>query len=396
MAAYGFDAAPVLPSSSFRYVTAAALTSAKPQDTLDTVAQPITAGLVLSMEAPLVDAIELLRIQPFFFIQYRRQIAGIVTRADLCHPAVSSYSFQSLLAIESGLDYLIPSYATQQIWLDEILKKDKKKILEIFESRLKFNTETTIFDAMMLRHRIEVLEAHSDLWADVVAKDTEDLFVRRGKKKESRPLDHFRNTLAHGGSLLHAFPDPEDALNVLHMVEALATRIWQLVVDGREQLWNAYGRTILSWDAPSPALLNGPNAVENQQVTFPLFGISACNPFDLRLSDQRKQERTARLASTLAKVGLKHWIGRGEAIDGTYSEPTVFAEGLDTERALELGRMFGQRAIFRIDVESVSVLICRNGLSSHTWLRLWDRSDGPTLVDSANSLASLSKLTGDA
>jgi hypothetical protein len=391
MAAYGFDVAPVFPSNSFRFVTAAALTSVEPQVNTDSVAQPITAGIVLGMDAPLADAIELLRDGPFFFIQYRREIVGIVTRADLSHPAVSSYVFQSLLSIETGLDSLIPSYAPQHVWLDEILKKDKRKILEVFGNRQEFNAETTLFDAMMLRHRIEVLEALPDLRADVVTTDAEELFVRRRKEKESRPLDHLRNTLAHGGSLLHAFPDPEDALNVLHKVESLATRIWQLVVDGREQLWKAYGRTILSWAAPTPVNLNGPHAAKSLPMTCPIFAISACNPFDRKLSETRNNERTARLASAVSKVASKHWTGRGDAVDGSYSESTVFAEGLDIETALEIGMRFGQRAIFRIDVESVSVLICSNGLSSHTWRRCWDHSNSPTLVASSDETTWLSE-----
>ena len=379
MAAFGFDAAPISPASSFRFVTETALAAAQPDGTTDSVAQPIQAANVLCMEAPLADAIELLRYEPFFFIQLRREIVGIVTRADLSHAAVSAYAFQSLMSVETGLDSLIPSYAPRRVWLDEILRKDSKKIRDVFTTRQQFNAESTLFDAMMLRHRIEILEALPSLHKDVVTEETEDLFVRRGREKETRPLDHLRNTLAHGGSILHAFPDPKEAIEILHMVESLAQRIWSLV-DGREQLWRAYGMTILSYSLPTPTILNGPLAADTFPMQWPIFGISACNPFDRELSEKRNEQRTQRLALAVARRATNHWIGDGAALDGTYTEPTVFAEGLDIDTAIGLGTRFGQRAIFRVDAETVAAIVCRTGTAIHTWYRYWDHSAGPTRI----------------
>ena len=336
MAAFGFDAAPIAPASSFRFVTASSLAAAEPDETADAISVPIHASIVLGAEAPLADAIELLRHHPFLFIQQRRALVGIVTRADLSHAAVNAYAFQSLMAVESGLDSLIPSYAPRSVWLEEVLGKESKKILEVYATRQRFNAESTLFDAMMLRHRIEILEALPRLRQDVVTDEIEDLFLRRGKGKETRPLDHLRNTLAHGGSILHAFSDPEEAIRILQMVEKLAQHIWSLV-DGREQLWAAYGLTILSWSLPTPIVLNGPQVAENLPLPWPIFGISACNPFDRELSEGLNEKRTQRLALAVAKRSKRHWIGEGRAFDGTYSEPTVFGEGLDYNTALGLG-----------------------------------------------------------
>lgn len=379
MAAFGFDAAPIAPDSSFRFVTASALAAAQGDETVNSVSVPIHASIVLGAEAPLADAIELLRHHPFFFIQERRAIVGIVTRADLSHVAVSAYAFQSLMAIESGLDSLIPSYAPPSVWLEEILGKESKKILEVHTTRQRFNADSTLFDAMMLRHRIKILEELPKLRQDVVTEETENLFLRRGKEKETRPLDHLRNTLAHGGSILHAFSDPEEAIRILQMVEKLAQHIWSLV-NGREQLWAAYGLTILSWSLPTPAVLNGPQAAENLPLQWPIFGISACNPFDRELSEGLNEQRTQRLALAVAKRATKHWIGKGKAFDDTYSEPTIFGEGLDYSTALGLGARFGQRAIFQIDAETVSVIACRTGASIRAWRRHWDDLTGPMIV----------------
>jgi len=390
MAAFGFDAAPILPASSFRFVTVSLLAGAHPDGATDSVAQPIQAANVLGVEAPLADAIELLHSEPFFFIQLRREIVGIVTRADLSHAAVSAYAFQLLMSVESGLDSLIPSYAPSSKWLDEILIKDAKKIRDVFATRERFNAESTLFDAMMLRHRIEILEALPSLHKDVVNEETGDLFARRGKEKETRPLDHLRNTLAHGGSILHAFSDPKEAIEILHMVESLAQRIWSLV-EGREQLWNAYGMTILSWSLPTSTILNGPQAADTLSVQWPIFGISACNPFDRELSDNRNEQRTQRLALAIAKRATSYWIGDGTAFDRTYSERTVFAEGLNIDTALWLGNTFGQRAIFRVDAESVTAIGCRTGSSIQTWRRHWAHSTGPTIIaDSGTGMSSRS------
>jgi hypothetical protein len=379
MAVFGFDAAPIAPASSFRFVTASALAAAQPDASADLVSAPIHASIVLGADTPLADAIELLRHDPFFFIQQRREIVGIVTRADLSHAAVSAYAFQSLMAIEAGLDSLIPSYAPRSVWLHEVLGKENKKILEVYATRQRFNADSTLFDAMMLRHRIEILEALPRLRQDVVTEDTEDLFLRRGKEKETRPLDHLRNTLAHGGSILHAFSDPEEAIRILQMVEMLAQHIWGLV-EGREQLWEAYGMTILSWSLPTLTILNGPRAAESLPLQGPIFGISACNPFDRELSEDLNEQRTSRLALAVAKRAKKHWAGEGKAFNGIYSEPVVFCEGIDYNTAIGLGARFGQRAIFRIDEESVSVIACRTGAPIRAWRRCWDNLSGPVIV----------------
>jgi hypothetical protein len=231
----------------------------------------------------------------------------------------------------------------------------------------------------MLRHRVEILEALPGLREDVVTEETKDLFIRRGKEKETRPLDHLRNTLAHGGSILHAFPDPQEAIQILQMVEELAQRIWSLV-DGREQLWRVYGMTILSWSLPALTILNGTHVSENLALQWPIFGISACNPYDRELSEELNEHRTKRLAAALAKRAANHWIGEGKAIDNTYSEPTVFAEGLDSSTALEFGSRFGQRAIFQVDAKTVSALSCRTGSPIRTWRRYWDDSAGPAII----------------
>jgi hypothetical protein len=318
MAAFGFDAAPIAPASSFRFVTASTLAASGPDETADLVSEPIHASIVLVAEAPLADAIELLRHNPFIFIQQRRAIVGIVTRADLSHASVSAYAFQSLMAVESGLDSLIPSYAPRSVWFQKVLGKESKKILEVYATRQKLNAKSTLFDAMMLRHRIQILDALPRLRQDVVTDETEDLFLRRGKEKETRPLDHLRNTLAHGGSILHAFSDPEEAIRILQTIEKLAQQIWSLV-DGREHLWAAYGLTILSWSLPTPIVLNGPQAAENLPLQWPIFGISACNPFDRELSDGLNEQRTQRLALAVSKRSTR----TGSAREGLLMTPTL-------------------------------------------------------------------------
>jgi hypothetical protein len=168
-------------------------------------------------------------------------------------------------------------------------------------------------------------------------------------------------------------------MRVLQMVEKLAQHIWSLV-DGREQLWAAYGLTILSWSLPTPTFLNGPLAAVNLSLQWPIFGISACNPFDRELSEGLNDQRTRRLALAVAKRTTSYWIGEGRAFDDTYSEPTVFCENMDCSTALGLGTRYGQRAIFQIDEETVSVIACRTGEIIRAWRRHWDDLTGPMIV----------------
>jgi len=179
------------------------------------------------------------------------------------------------------------------------------------------------------------------------------------------------------------------------MIERLAERIWSLV-KGREQLWEAYRMTILSLQSTTQTIiLNGPEAADTSSLPWPIFAISALNPFDRELSDRSKDdERTERLLKVIAKKSTAYWVGKGAAYKDLaseeheeYVEKTIFAAGLNESTAVKLGKRFGQRAIFMINSETVSGIECQSGSTVRTWLRHWDGPKGPQEHQIASQIA---------
>ena len=226
MQKHGFDAAPIDEPEVRRLVAADSLL---PDDQpVVEQAQPMDAVLLVSSDLSLADGVSRLATQPFYFVLQQDRICGIVTRADLQRPAVSMVVFGLVLAAESAMNVLIDRRLGQS-WMDTLSDSQGRCVSQIFEDRRRTNTEVTPLECLMLNHRLALLQ-HCPEVVSALGYSSPPEFGAWEKR-----LRHLRNTLAHGGGLLHAEPDPLRAVELFKRIRYFAEGLWRLAAGGRSQ-----------------------------------------------------------------------------------------------------------------------------------------------------------------
>jgi hypothetical protein len=162
-----------------------------------------------------------LKRQQFYFVLQGDQIQGIVTRADLQRPAVSMIIFSLILASEAAMREII-SRNLASAWLEKLRPAGRAEVEKVYEVRLKTNTEVTKLDCLMIHGLLALLYE-----CTAIVKQLG--FTRNQFKKWKEQLRRLRDTLAHGGGLLHAEPDPLHAIQLFEDVRSFAEKTTRLV-----------------------------------------------------------------------------------------------------------------------------------------------------------------------
>jgi len=90
----------------------------------------------------------------------------------------------------------------------------------------------------------------------------------------------------------------------------------------------------------------------------PLFVLTAYNPGGEARDRDRNEADQRRLERELIAIGVSFWPADGQSVDGSWSEPGVAVGGLDRAEACELGRRYGQLAVYELDEHDVHVVRC--------------------------------------
>jgi hypothetical protein len=219
MEEHGFDAAPIDDPEPYRVVIARSL---QPVDNLVTVqARPLDATLLVSSDLSLADGIIRLKRQQFYFVLERDQLQGIVTRADLQRPAVSMIIFSLILASEAAMREIIGRNLAST-WLEKLRPAARVEVEKVYEDRLRTNTEVTKLDCLMIHDSLALLYECTGIIEQLG-------FTKSQFKKWKERLRLLRDTLAHGGGLLHAEPDPLRAIQLFESVRSFAEKTTSLV-----------------------------------------------------------------------------------------------------------------------------------------------------------------------
>jgi hypothetical protein len=200
-----FDAAAVEDDDGvYRYVRRAWL---QPDEKVGDAAQPIETRMVVSTSARLWPALMRLKAQDILFAIDDSGVSGVLTRADLQHPAVTILAFSLLLTIERSLDGLIQKAYPENAWLEELPESARKKVEVVYEQRVINNAEISRLDCMMLERRLKL--SQKDPLRKRLGLSETDI------KRCGEQLKQLRNVLAHGGTVLHHMPLPTAALQAL-------------------------------------------------------------------------------------------------------------------------------------------------------------------------------------
>lgn len=215
----GFDAAPLDDPETHRVVVLQSLTPSSHSVALQ--AQPLDAGLLVSSDLSLADGIMRLKRQKFYFVLQRDQLRGVVTRADLQRPAVSMIIFSLILISESAMREIIGRYIESE-WFEKLRPAAKVEVEEVFEVRRRTNTEVSKLDCVMLHDLLSLLYECTGVIERLG-------FTKSQFKKWKEQFRLLRDTLAHGGGLLHAEADPLRAIKLFEDARSFAEKTTSLV-----------------------------------------------------------------------------------------------------------------------------------------------------------------------
>lgn len=95
--------------------------------------------------------------------------------------------------------------------------------------------------------------------------------------------------------------------------------------------------------------------------TPPVHVLTAWNPQSTERSPADNSAADARLVTDLDAAGLAHRRATGADPEGTWAEDGHAVAGLDRPAAAELGRRYGQHAVYELTEAEVLVVECERG-----------------------------------
>jgi hypothetical protein len=219
LAERGYDAAPIEAGRPSLFVDREGLVGRS--GTALENAQPLDAPRLVTSTLSLADGVRLLRELPYYFVMEGDRLAGIVTRADLQRQAVSMVLLGFILASEVGMNALIQARLGDG-WMDHLGGNWATEVERLYQERVRSNAELTRLDCLMLHQRLSLLGKSPDVCSEL-GHGSKTSFA-----KWARTLTDLRDTLAHGGGLLHARPDPVQAIELFDEARSFAERVWRL------------------------------------------------------------------------------------------------------------------------------------------------------------------------
>ena len=192
-----------------------------------------------------------------------------------------------------------------------------------------------------------VLHGANDTLVPVAVART---FVHVFRGVASNPVAYIELPLAQHAFDVMASPRcTATTLGVVAFLEAVRR------TQGLEELWR---RAVLEVETDASTV--HPVDVARQEGRC-VYLVTACNPGGSQRSDPENAAANAELEAELSARSLP-WlraVGRDEA--SSWVEPGCCVLGIDREQAAEIGRRYGQLAIYEISPEALSVVWCDSG-----------------------------------
>ena len=135
-------------------------------------------------------------------------------------------------------------------------------------------------------------------------------------------------------------------------------------------LWDTYADALIDCEIEgSRRLLRGPGA--GPLPVLPTFVLTAYNPQGVEREQARNEADEEQLERELAASGVTFWPANGWSRDASWSEPGVALSGCGRAVACELGRRYGQLAVYELTADTVHVVRC----ADHEVVRTRPRSE---------------------
>lgn len=292
-------------------------------------------------------AFEYLRRYRWFFVKRDKTIVGIVTLDDLKHPIVSLYILSKLLIVEAGLRRLWGTY-TNIPTPDAPPKKTRSDA----SPKKTESKEPTVFKGI-----IDNVKKQSENNYDSIIRHLG--YTDVSFHEHTDDMHKLRNTIAHGGSLLsfakEKDKDIEEVIECIWEIDELLEAITKLI-QNRDQVWEAFEKSYIVTKGKVEEYWVGVDIVDlPKDLKLPVYVISAENPSEEVLSEEKNKVRTKALCDVLyyrkSKSSNRKWEYTevvGQSPDKLWNQDSFAVGGINKEEALELAKMFGQRAVFEL------------------------------------------------
>jgi len=214
----GFDVAPITSVPIRQFVRRDELAGAK-DELVGAFARDISDAERLPESTPLSETLRALKRQPYLFVQHRQHVTGLITHADIGQQPVNLLVLGTILSFESALDALIQGEAPEEEWFKVLSESRQEAVESIFRQRQQANIELGRINCLSVSDRIDIARK-------LHLSDRLGFSSARELKTWKEQVRDLRDTLAHGGTVLDAFPEPDDALAGIEQLSHVAARSW--------------------------------------------------------------------------------------------------------------------------------------------------------------------------
>lgn len=338
MQLHGLGQAPVAGSGGSQIVLRINLDIAKSGQKVGQFAVDTPAEHWVNHNASLHHALEQLAEHGWLFVRANSSLLGTIGHQELGRPTISAYLLAVILGLERGLRRLYGSYQGRPI-SDE--PKPHGSGHQHADERPDNFTNT-------IKYTLGCKELLEDLGFQSISK---------GDKALQR-INKMRNHLAYARTVLECGIDTADVLRRIEDLELLASRVQGLLVN-REAVWTAYCETEIVGAESPPRVFAGSGAT-GIPISMPAHVISAQNPYEHFLGEEENSRRTYLLEKYLRTrpeaKDLVRVFGRSADPNSIWQEECWAVSGLSRSQAVQIGRLFQQRAIFELTEDSIIVI----------------------------------------
>ena len=193
MEAMGTSVAGLRTSGHVRgYVLATDLDSGTAADRM----RPFAEGQVLTDEAGLPAALEVLDREEYCFIATLGTVDAIVTRADIDKPAARMWLFGNITIIDMVMGWTIDQHYVGDRWRESVSEDRLQKAADLLAERRRLGHRVSLLDCLQLGDKIQILLKEPEFVVEAGFPS------RRAAKEFAKRLQSLRNSLAHSQEIL--------------------------------------------------------------------------------------------------------------------------------------------------------------------------------------------------
>jgi len=159
--------------------------------TLGECARPFAQEEVLSESTSLDVVLCAFATAQQIFVEWRGEVAAVITRRDLQKPPVRMWLFGAITVLETNLTWAIETLYPNDSWQDRISEGRLEKARELFAERARCGSECRLVDCLQIKDKADILVSGNSYLKQL------GLNSRREADRLMRGIVDLRNHLAH-------------------------------------------------------------------------------------------------------------------------------------------------------------------------------------------------------